>query len=161
MERSKINQHPSRPKYAKSPERGTIFYGNKGWRINLKRWKDLFDHPSRAMYSLMDVLKAYPSSNLMEIVFDPEWKGRFGTCPDGSPIMYTACIPFTDGSKGYIDLRGHTPKDDGANPELFQAKDNYCKRNKIDLLLLYGYWTKQEMAGAIKQWMYRNKKTPA
>jgi len=158
---SNIKQHPSRPKYAKSPVRGTIFYGNKGWRINLKRWKDLFEHPSRAMYSLMQAMKTYKSGHLMEIVFDPEWKGRFETCPDGSPIMFTACIPFTDGSKGYIDLRGHNYTRFGANPELFKAKEEYCRRNKIDLLILYGEYTQSEMVGAIKQWITQNKKTPA
>jgi hypothetical protein len=130
---------------------------NEGWRINLRNWEKLFQFPSPGMRKVLGALEKSPIPfKIMEVVLDPEWHGRFGNCIDGSPVMYTASLQFNPESKGYIDLRGMRDGNKGANTDLYLAKDEYCKRNNIPLLVLHGEYSQGEMQYKIMEFIRNN-----
>ena len=152
--------YKSRPELFIPSERDPAPHRNSGWRRNMRNWEKLFEYPSRAMITLMEVIAGFNNSThgqltdtRMKIVFDPDWHGRFNNCPDGSPIMYTAELTMGE-SNCYIDLRN---KDAGANPELYKERTAYCSRNNIDLIIMYNHFTRSEMTYLIDNWIRKEK----
>lgn len=134
------------------------WYFNKGWRINLKNWEKQFKYPDRWLLRLRSALEALKlSANWMIVEFDPEWKGRFDNCVNGSYIMFTCSIEMEDGRVGYIDLRG---KGAGANNRLLKAKDIFCSRNNIPLLVLTHELRSDEMQWKIERFRREKNRAP-
>lgn len=130
---------------------GALNYLNKGWRINTRNWEKRFEIPSRGMIKLQTTIGDMKLQvSWMKIVFDPEWKGRFDTCVDGSPIMFVAEVTRKDGSNGYIDLQ---PKNRGSNFRMYQAKEAYCRRNNIPFLVIHEHLRTDEMAYLIDRFL--------
>jgi hypothetical protein len=146
--------YKSRPELFQASDRDPTPHRNSGWRRNMRNWQKLFEYPSRAMMTLISVIeKTNYSFQRMKVVFDPEWKGRFGNCPDGGPIMFTAELSYGE-RICYLDLRD---KDPGANKELYKARTAYCDRNNIPLIILYNHYTKDEMTYLIDNWIRKEK----
>ena len=130
---------------------------NKGWRVNRSIWNNMFLHPNRGILRLKSALDSSKEPYQLNIVvFDPEWRGRFGNCPDGSPVMFMAEVTGAKGTKCYIDIQGSKAGDKGANFKLYAEKAEYCQRNNIPLLVLYSQLRSDEMEFLIKQLIRRN-----
>ena len=131
---------------------------NKGWRINGKRWKGTLKHPTRGLLRLQSAINNLKLKvKYVNVVFDPEWRGRFGTCVDGSYIMFLAEVKLPNGSKGYIDIPAVTRSRLGGNQKLAVAKEKYCDRNNIPYLAMFGELLSHEMEFKIQNWLDEHK----
>jgi hypothetical protein len=71
--------------------------------------------------------------------------------------MFTCSIELEDGRTGYIDLRRAKA---GANKRLHDAKDAYCKRNNIPLLVLRYELKSNEMQWEIERFRREKNRAP-